>query len=144
MRDSIGILILVVLMLMSQEATAADDGGKSSQLIMIEPGRNWSLVGEWDLPDDQSNTFYFEYTLSILRIQDSYVLVWDGDLIAGCCPWPQASPLEQLSDVTFISIFDRSELYILPDSSLTVRYADGRVRKLQRTAPGRGFSAAWK
>ena len=144
MREFSVILLLALVMFMSPQAPGAGHGDEPAGLITIEPGRNWSLVGEWDLSDNQDSIPPFRYTFSILRLKDSYALVWYGGLIAGCCPWPQATPLKQLSETAFVSAIDNTELEILPDSSLVVRYVDGRVHKLPMTAPDKRFSATWE
>lgn len=144
MRQFVRTLTLVAFVAMSLPVAAADNGNRPVNLITVAPGRNWHLVGEWDIPQEQGTTNPFRYTLSILQLGSSYALVWDGDLIGGCCPWPQATLLNQLSDARFISAIDETVFEISVDSSLIVSYVDGRVNKLSATAPNRRFSIAWE
>jgi hypothetical protein len=144
MREYVRTLPLVAFLVMSLPLVATENGDKPVNLITIEPGRSWHLVGEWDFPEKHHSTTPFRYTFSILRLGHSYALVWDGDLIGGCCPWPQASPLRQLSDTSYVSVIDGTVFEILADSSLAVSYVDGRVHQLPATDPSKRFSATWR
>ncbi|MCD9028795.1 hypothetical protein LDO26_11315 [Luteimonas sp. BDR2-5] len=144
MRKFVRALTSMVLVVMLLPAGAAENRSKAGNLMTVEPGRDWRLVGEWDLPQDQGSTLPLRYTFSILQLGRSYGLVWDGDLIGGCCPWPRATPLDRLSETRFVSEIDGTVFDIVADSSLIVGYADGRVHKLSATSPSRRFSDTWE
>lgn len=144
MRNFLSRLPPFLLMAIALDSTAVETSSARVDYIAVEPGRNWNLVGEWDLPSENGHSFPNHYTFSILKKDGSYALAWTGDLIGGCCTWPLAAPLNQLSDTKFTSKIDGTEYEIASNASLIVRYIDGRVHHLSTTPENIRFSSQWK
>lgn len=142
MKRIIYILALVAALLAAGYSFKTYDSLRFRKFITVEPGRQWVLLGEWDTSSSKSIALHS--TISILRLNDSFALVRDGNMIFGCCTWPSAEQLRKIDEDRFKSGFNNWKYTILPDRHLRIERADGVALVLPETQPNERFSSRWK
>ena len=111
--------------------------------VSVDRSKTWSVVGEWVLSEKKNVPFNY-YTISIVESEGRYIKVWDGELIAGCCTWPQGILLTRMSDSSFKEPYDNSTYTIRNDGVMEVKRKDGTVLLLSPAEQGKRFSITWK
>ena len=103
----------------------------------IPTGARWELVGEWEYPGEDDSLL--RYTTSIVRVDHTYVEIYSGTLIGGCCFWPQGIKLERKAAGTYWNPLMMTTYSIGDDASLTVTKRDGHAVVAQRTPANKSF-----
>jgi hypothetical protein len=137
--------IVAVLMLVgcATHLSAADyDVRYAKNLVTVPRAAAWTLIGEWDYPGKIDN--FMNYTTSIVRFNGTYVEVHSGQVVTGCCYWPQGTRLKQLAEDTFSSPVDGSIYRIRPDRSLEITKSGGVVVTAKLTAPEDSLARSWE
>jgi hypothetical protein len=112
-------------------------------LYTIPKHEKWELVGEWEYPG-KDEPRPFRYTTSIVKVRGNYVEIYSGDVLSGCCFWPQGYLLVRGEDGAFFNALTEVIYSIQPDGSLTVVSKDGKVTKATRTTPDQSFVPGWE
>jgi hypothetical protein len=113
----------------------------AENLLTVPEGAAWMLIGEWDYPGKSDGLM--NYTTSIVRFNGNYIEVYSGQVVTGCCYWPQGIRLKQLAKSTFSNPVDGDTYSIKSDGSLEITKSDGTVVTAKKTAPEDSLARSW-
>ena len=113
----------------------------AENLLTVPEDSDWTLIGEWDYPGKGDG--FMNFTTSIVRFDGNYVEVYSGQVVTGCCYWPQGTRLKQISTNTFSNPVDGATYRINSGGSLEISKSDGAVITAKKTAPEDSLARSW-
>jgi hypothetical protein len=122
----------------------ASGPGEVNRMVTVPQGAKWILIGEWDFPGQDARDGRIRFTRSIIEMGGKYFRVFDGTLIAGCCPWPVAYELVERSKSTYWDSGYQVIYAINEDGTLSISGIDGTVTKVNRTPGNAMLSNKWR
>ena len=113
----------------------------ADNLLTVPDDANWTLIGEWDYPGKGDG--FMNFTMSIVHFNGNYIEVNSGQVVSGCCYWPQGTRLKQIDKDTFISQVNGDSYSINPDGSLLISRKNGTVVIANKTGAEDSLSRHW-
>ncbi|KFN41345.1 hypothetical protein N789_05580 [Arenimonas oryziterrae DSM 21050 = YC6267] len=111
-------------------------------LYTIPSSEKWELVGEWEYPG-KTQEIMSHYTTSIVKVRGNYVGIYSGDVLGGCCFWPQGALLVRGVEGAYFNPITEDVYTINSDGSLRIIGRDGLITIAQQTPAEESFSDSW-